>query len=65
MPRRRNAPLGASNGSMIRSPLIGLLAEACAAGPGLNRPSTRIEDTGEVNWLVADARIARVQHQAA
>ena len=43
------------NGSVIRSWLIDLLAEAHAADPTLSQPSSYIEDTGEVNWLVADA----------
>lgn len=42
-------------GTVIRSWLMDLLAEAYTADPGLNKPSTHIEDTGEVNWLVADA----------
>ena len=42
-------------GTVMRSWLIDLLAEAFAADPGLRKPSTHIEDTGEVNWLVADA----------
>lgn len=43
------------HGSVIRSWLIDLLAEAYKADPQLTRPSSFIEDTGEVNWLVADA----------
>lgn len=43
------------NGSVIRSWLIDLLAEARQADPGLSQPTCFIEDTGEVNWLVADA----------
>jgi 6-phosphogluconate dehydrogenase len=43
------------HGSVIRSWLIDLLAEAHATDPTMSRPSSYIEDTGEVNWLVADA----------
>lgn len=43
------------NGSVIRSLLIDLLADAYRADPDLRQPSDYIEDTGEVNWLVADA----------
>jgi 6-phosphogluconate dehydrogenase len=43
------------HGSVIRSWLVDLLAEAFAADPALAKPSAYIEDTGEVNWLVADA----------
>jgi 6-phosphogluconate dehydrogenase len=43
------------HGSVIRSWLIDLLAEAQAADPGLSKPTSYIEDTGEVNWLVGDA----------
>jgi 6-phosphogluconate dehydrogenase len=43
------------HGSVIRSWLIDLLAEAHADDPTLSKPSSYIEDTGEVNWLVADA----------
>lgn len=43
------------HGSVIRSWLVDLLAEAYAADPGLKKPGAHIEDTGEVNWLVADA----------
>lgn len=42
-------------GSVIRSWLVDLLADAYKADPGLDKPSSYIEDTGEVNWLVADA----------
>jgi 6-phosphogluconate dehydrogenase len=42
-------------GSVIRSWLVSLLTEAYNADPGLQQPSSFIEDTGEVNWLVADA----------
>jgi 6-phosphogluconate dehydrogenase len=43
------------HGSVIRSWLVDLLAQAYAADPGLKKPGAHIEDTGEVNWLVADA----------
>ncbi len=43
------------HGSVIRSWLIDLLAEALATDPALSQPTSYIEDTGEVNWLVADA----------
>lgn len=43
------------HGSVIRSWLVDLLAEAHRTDPGLTKPSTHIEDTGEVNWLVSDA----------
>jgi 6-phosphogluconate dehydrogenase len=43
------------HGSVIRSWLIDLLAEAYTSDPDLQKPSSWIEDTGEVNWLVADA----------
>ena len=43
------------HGSVIRSWLVDLLAQAYAADPGLKKPGVHIEDTGEVNWLVADA----------
>ncbi len=43
------------HGSVIRSWLIDLLAEAYRADPTLERPSSYVEDTGEVNWLVEDA----------
>lgn len=43
------------HGSVIRSWLIDLLAEAHAGDPTLSKPTSYIEDTGEVNWLVADA----------
>jgi 6-phosphogluconate dehydrogenase len=43
------------HGSVIRGWLVELLAQAYAADPGLGKPSSYIEDTGEVNWLVADA----------
>jgi 6-phosphogluconate dehydrogenase len=41
--------------SVIRSWLIDLLAEAYKADPRLEKPSSYVEDTGEVNWLVSDA----------
>jgi 6-phosphogluconate dehydrogenase len=43
------------HGSVIRSWLIDLLAKAYAADPQFAKPGTYVEDTGEVNWLVADA----------
>jgi len=43
------------HGSVIRSWLVELLAEAYAADPELSKPSGHIEDTGEVSWLLADA----------
>jgi 6-phosphogluconate dehydrogenase len=43
------------HGSVIRSWLVDLLAEALRRDPKLERPSGFIEDTGEVNWLVMDA----------
>ena len=43
------------HGSVIRSWLVDLLARSYAADPGLKKPGAHIEDTGEVNWLVADA----------
>ena len=43
------------HGSVIRSWLVDLLAQAYAADPGLTKPGPHVEDTGEVNWLVADA----------
>ena len=43
------------HGSVIRSWLIELLTEAYKSDPDLQQPSSYIEDTGEVNWLVADA----------
>ena len=43
------------HGSVIRSWLVDLVAEAYKADPGFKEPSSWIEDTGEVNWLVADA----------
>jgi 6-phosphogluconate dehydrogenase len=43
------------NGSVIRSWLIDLMEEAYRDNNGLGNIPTYIEDTGEVNWLVADA----------
>ncbi|MEZ0335405.1 MAG: NADP-dependent phosphogluconate dehydrogenase [Gemmatimonadales bacterium] len=43
------------NGSVIRSWLIDLMEEAYRAEDGLERIQPYVEDTGEVNWLVADA----------
>lgn len=43
------------HGSVIRSWLVDLLAEAYRGGQGLSKIPGFIEDTGEVNWLVADA----------
>lgn len=43
------------HGSVIRSWLIDLLAEAYRADPLFEKPSAYVEDTGEVNWLVGDA----------
>jgi 6-phosphogluconate dehydrogenase len=43
------------HGSVVRSWLVDLLAEAYSADPRLEQPTPYIEDTGEVNWLVMDA----------
>lgn len=43
------------NGSVIRSWLIDLMQEAYDLRGGLKSVPAYIEDTGEVNWLVADA----------
>jgi len=43
------------HGSVIRSWLVDLLAQACRQDPTLGKASTYIEDTGEVNWLISDA----------
>ncbi len=43
------------HGSVIRSWLIDLLADAYHSDPQLRKVSSYIEDTGEVNWLVGDA----------
>ena len=42
-------------GSVVRSWLIDLLAEAYKADPALDKSTSYVEDTGEVNWLVSDA----------
>jgi 6-phosphogluconate dehydrogenase len=43
------------HGSVIRGWLVDLLAQAHAADPQMKKPGSYIEDTGEVNWLLADA----------
>jgi 6-phosphogluconate dehydrogenase len=43
------------HGSVIRGWLVDLLAQHYKADPQMKKPGTHIEDTGEVNWLVADA----------
>lgn len=43
------------HGSVIRSWLVDLLAQAYRDDPKMEKPGGYIEDTGEVNWLVADA----------
>jgi 6-phosphogluconate dehydrogenase len=43
------------NGSVIRSWLIDLLDEALRQPGGMGRVPAYVDDTGEVNWLVADA----------
>jgi 6-phosphogluconate dehydrogenase len=43
------------HGSVIRSWLVDLMEEAYRAEGGLERIPPYVEDTGEVNWLVADA----------
>jgi 6-phosphogluconate dehydrogenase len=43
------------HGSVIRSWLVDLMEEQYRAGDGLERIPAYVEDTGEVNWLVADA----------
>jgi len=43
------------NGSVIRSWLVDLMHEAYLQKDGLESVPAYIEDTGEVNWLVADA----------
>lgn len=60
--RRWHAPLDIPgtvecwrHGSVVRSWLVDLLAEALRRDPKLEKPSAYIEDTGEVNWLVMDA----------
>ena len=43
------------NGSVIRSWLIDLMEAAYRAEGGMEKIPSYVEDTGEVNWLVADA----------
>jgi 6-phosphogluconate dehydrogenase len=43
------------HGSVVRSWLLDLLTQAYRDDPKLTKPSSYIEDTGEVNWLVSDA----------
>jgi 6-phosphogluconate dehydrogenase len=43
------------NGSVIRSWLVDLMHQQYAKGEGMRRVPPFVEDTGEVNWLVADA----------
>jgi 6-phosphogluconate dehydrogenase len=43
------------HGSVIRSWLVDLMAEAYRERDGLETTPSHIEDTGEVNWLVQDA----------
>jgi 6-phosphogluconate dehydrogenase len=43
------------HGSVIRSWLVDLMAEAYRSEGGLARVPSYVEDTGEVNWLVSDA----------
>jgi 6-phosphogluconate dehydrogenase len=43
------------NGSVIRSWLVDLMHQAYGAERGLGQVPPVVEDTGEVNWLVADA----------
>ena len=43
------------HGSVIRSWLLDLLTQAYREDPKLKKPSSYVEDTGEVNWLVNDA----------
>ena len=43
------------NGSVIRGWLIDLMHQACGERGGLTEVPSFVEDTGEVNWLVADA----------
>src|SRR5882762_9616949 len=43
------------HGSVIRSWLLDLLTQAYREDPKLRKPSSYVEDTGEVNWLVSDA----------
>jgi 6-phosphogluconate dehydrogenase len=60
--RRWHAPVDVAgtlecwrHGSVIRSWLVDLMAEALRKDPGLRKPAAHVEDTGEVNWLVMDA----------
>jgi 6-phosphogluconate dehydrogenase len=60
--RRWHAPLDVAgtvecwrHGSVIRSWLVELLADALRHDAERRKPSGYIEDTGEVNWLVMDA----------
>ncbi|MBE0481189.1 MAG: decarboxylating 6-phosphogluconate dehydrogenase [Dehalococcoidia bacterium] len=43
------------HGSVIRSWLIDLMEEAYRTEGGLDKVPAYVEDTGEVNWLIADA----------
>jgi len=43
------------NGSVIRSWLVDLMHQAYVKEDGLSKVPSFVEDTGEVNWLVADA----------
>jgi len=45
-------------GTVIRSWLVDLMAEAYGDDPDLECPAGIVEDTGEVNWLVGDAMIS-------
>ncbi len=44
-----------TKGSVVRSFLVELMARAHREDPAMNKPTSYIEDTGEVNWLVGDA----------
>jgi 6-phosphogluconate dehydrogenase len=44
-----------TNGSVIRSWLMELMAQGYRANGGLESIESVVEDTGEVNWLVQDA----------
>jgi 6-phosphogluconate dehydrogenase len=44
-----------SHGSVIRSWLVELMEQTYRGENGLERIPTHVEDTGEVNWLIADA----------
>jgi 6-phosphogluconate dehydrogenase len=46
---------GWRHGTVIRSWLLDLLAQAYASDDGLENIKGYVEDTGEVNWLVGDA----------